>query len=142
MAIPRSALFILTSLTLLGCGLTEPRWDLRRGEIEGGADPLHLEIPAVVTAGEPATIAIRTYGNGCVRHGEVTLVSVTGMTAIVEPYDSVVVEAPGNYGCTDQLRTFTHTADITFPQAGDATLQVIGMVGGSVVTRERVLPVQ
>ncbi len=143
MSASRLTLVIPTCLALLGCELTEPRWDLRRGEIElGASDSLHLETPAVVTAGEPATIAVRTYGGGCVRHGEVTLVNVSGMTATIEPYDSVVVEAPDNYACLAILRMFTHNADVTFPQPGDATLRIVGMVGGAVVTRERQLAVQ
>jgi hypothetical protein len=141
---PRAAWFILSSFALSSCGLTEPRWDLRRAEIEHSElETLEVTIPAVITAGQPATIGIRTYGDdGCTRHGQVTTVNVTSTTATIEPYDSVIVAAPDNWACLSIVSLFTHTAGVTFPQPGRATLRVIGLANGDVVTRDLAISVQ
>ncbi len=140
---PRAGRFILISLALSGCGLTEPRWGLRRAEIElSEFETLDVTLPAVITAGQPATIGIRTYGDdGCTRHGQVTTVNVTGTTATIEPYDSVIVAAPDNFACLSIVSRFTHTAAVTFPLSGSATLRVVGFAGGEVLTRDRALSV-
>ncbi|MBB4639061.1 hypothetical protein [Longimicrobium terrae] len=87
-------------------------------------DPVEVIAPESATAGQPFTVAIRTYGGGCIRQGT-TDVSVRGRTADLRPRDTRA-EAAGAV-CTADLRLFRHEASVRIDEPGRATLRVHGV---------------
>ncbi len=117
--------------------------ELRLGVIEPFGTPVEITVPGSVVAGTPFEITVNTYGNGCVGLGE-TRVTVTGLTAEIEPFDWVVTPHPGAF-CTDELNRFSHVATVEFVEKGTATLRVRGSrgePGGEVVEVERSIAVR
>ena len=117
--------------------------ELRLGVIESFGDPVEITVPGSVVAGTPFEITVNTYGNGCVGLGE-TRVTVTGLTAEIEPFDWVFTPPPGA-ACTDQLIRFSHVATVEFVEKGTATLRVRGSrgePGGKVLEVERSIAVR
>ena len=103
-------------------------------------DPVVVDVPAAAVAGVPLTVAVTTYGGGCV--GEDTTVTfVEGLHADVVPYQRVIT---GNIGCTLELRITKRQVAIVFPAAGRATVRVIGRSSpsDSVVVVERSVAVR
>ena len=102
--------------------------ELLLGVIQIFRDSVEITAPDSVVAGTPFEITVNTYGNGCVGLGE-TRVTVTGLTAEIEPFDWVVTPHPGAF-CTDELNRFSHVATVEFVEKGTATLRVRGRRGG------------
>ncbi len=97
-------------------------------------DRVLVDVPAAAVAGVPLTVAVTTYGGGCV--GEDTTVTfVEGLHADVVPYQRVIT----GVACTLELRITKRQVAIVFPAAGRATVRVIGRAspGDSVVVVER-----
>ena len=116
--------FIIPSIgvLLVACGLFGPEWKVQRGVIKHYADPVVLQLADSTTIGTPTIVAVVTYGGGCVRRGFVKA-EVDGLTAIVEPYDSVLVRAEV---CSLELKQFWHEVSLQFRQRGTATLRLTG----------------
>ena len=130
----------------LACEDQEPtalRWAVRRGTIETSDLTSQLDVPQAVVAGQPGQFTVYTYGGGCVR-GAYTRASVSGSTAVLEPFDSVVVWLPANTGCTDELKMIPHSATITFPQVGLVTIRIVGWKepDGVEIAREKTITIQ
>ncbi len=125
----------------LGCGLIAgPDWELRRGAIEFYNDPVIVQLADTVSVTKPTTMSVITYGGGCVRKGP-TEVSIDGLDAVVEPFDSVHVAAEA---CTLELSRFLHEVSLQFAERGTATVRVIGMTEPSnmVLTVTRTVVIQ
>jgi hypothetical protein len=131
----------------LACQDQEPtalRWAVRRGTIETSDLTSQLDVPQAVVAGEPGQFTVYTYGGGCVR-GAYTRASVSGSTAVLEPFDSVVVQLPASIaGCPDYLKMIPHSATITFPQVGLVTIRIVGWKepDGVEIAREKTITIQ
>ncbi|TVR60216.1 MAG: hypothetical protein EA422_14185 [Gemmatimonadales bacterium] len=118
------------------------------GAIEHYGDPARIEVPSHVSAGEPFTVTVTTYGGGCVSQGEVE-VSLSGRQATVSPYDYDVradrrVTLPPNTICTAVLQHFTHEAELRFDHAGPARVTIRGQrrPSGEVISVNRTVLVQ
>ena len=98
-------------------------WELRRGVIEFYGDPIVIEHTDTLAVGASGSVAVRTYGGGCIRQG-VSEVSINGLTAAIEPFDSVHVAAEV---CTSDLRLFRHVVAVRFTEPGTATLRIVGL---------------
>lgn len=97
---------------------------LRVAHIDFYSDPVVVEVPGAATAGTPFTVAVTTYGGGCVSE-DTTVVQVTGLHADVVPYQRVY--RPGaNEACTQELRITRREASVVFAAPGLATVRVIG----------------
>ena len=108
---------------LTACGVpTNPATSERPGVIEFYSDPVQIEVPESVAAGQPFDVSIRTYGGGCILQDR-TEVERSGMVADVRPYDRHI-SAPI---CTTELRHFNHTATVSFPERGTGRIRVQGM---------------
>jgi hypothetical protein len=137
---------LLPLIALLGAAVacpTEVEYEVRRGTLEYYGFPADVTVPDTVPVNTPAPIVVKTYGGGCIFAKASEEVSVEGLLAVVEPYDSVRVATV----CRANLRTFSHTADVQFDQQGTATVRVVGLFvseyGGieSVMTVERTIVV-
>jgi len=113
----------MVAIACLACG---DDYILVRGSISENPDDYGwVELPDTFEVGIPATVNVYTTGGGC-DHAGPTLIHVTGLLAVIEPYDSG--PAPGvSRACPDMLRYFLHAAYIEFPEPGDATIRVIGI---------------
>lgn len=111
--------------------------DLRReGILVYNENPASVTIPATVTAGVPFQVRVTTYGVGCYSAGGTSVVQVTGGVQVL-PYDFLRVGGEGS--CPTTLQTFEHTANVTLPTAGTATVSVQGVsVQGTRTERTRV----
>jgi hypothetical protein len=100
---------------------TEPELELRLAYVTvDGSSPV-LEVVAV--SDRTVEITFDTFGAGCHRAGD-TQVVVTGMAAVVTPYDyRPSVGTP----CTRDLVTFRHSAVMEFPSSGTVTVTVQGL---------------
>lgn len=119
----------------------QPRLEARRGVIEFFEDTVGIILPDTVLANVPANISVRTHGGGCISQGE-TRVSVDGLLAVIEPFDSVVVG--DDLVCTTELWVFTHTALLQFGQTGIATARIIGIrePSGDTISVDRIVVVR
>lgn len=135
-------LFFGLALVALGCssisGLDEEQVV---GIIEHFSEPVMVQLPDTVAAGEAFTATVRTYGGGCTKKGD-TKVEVNDLRATVTPYD-VRVESNANV-CTDILNAFQHTTTLRFEKAGTAEVVVRGrkQPGDEVVTVKRTVVVR
>lgn len=93
----------------------------RIGVISYYSEPVLIDAPTTARTGEHFDVRVRTYGGGCIRQGE-TSTTVEGLRAGVTPYD---IDS-GASACTDELRTFEHTARLRFDGAGLAIITVRG----------------
>ncbi len=120
---------------------TEPRLEARRGVIQFFEDTVRITLPDTVSANVAANISVLTHGGGCISQGE-TRVSVDGLLAVIEPFDSIVVG--DDLVCTLELRVFTHTVLLQFGQTGIATARVIGIrePGGDTISVDRTFVVR
>jgi hypothetical protein len=92
------------------------------GTISFFGEPVVIEVPDTVAQGQPFSVGVRTYGNGCVSVGR-TEVMVTGLQAVVTPYDT----HGGGEICPDILRRFDHETTITLDQAGTGAVRFRGL---------------
>jgi hypothetical protein len=122
---------------------TEIRRERQLGLIQFSHDPLVIQHPETVAVASTFEVTVRTYGNGCVDQGD-TEVSLVGAMATVRPYDIFVTHLPPNYACTDDLRLYTHRAELHFEQPGPATITIQGRArpGDSTIVVQRVVHVR
>ncbi len=110
-------------LILVGCIVTAD-WVVTRGVIQFHGQGVQIDLPDTVAANSPFTVGVITYGGGCKRKGS-TEVMVDGLTAAIEPYDSV---HPAPEVCTTELELYLHKATLHFAERGTAIVRVTGMV--------------
>ena len=115
---------------------------LRAAQIHFYHDPLLVEVPPTATAGAPFTVAVTTYGGGCIAE-DTTVVKVQGNRVDVVPYQRIYLPAP-NGACTQELRITRRQASVVVPTAGNAIVRVIGRAapGDSLVQVLRVVKVE
>ena len=92
--------------------------------IEHYGDPVVVELPDSVDAGEAFAVHVRTYGGGCIEMGD-TEVEIAGLWAVVTPYD-IEVTYPEGYVCTAVLAFYDHIGNVQFDQSGPAIVDVKG----------------
>jgi len=120
------ALLTAVALPQLACrNPAELRWAVRRGTIVLDVVGPMVTLPTQVVAGQAAPITVYTFGDGCVTPAY-TNSRVSGDTAVVEPFDSVVVQLPPNEACTSELNGFPHSVSVIFPRAGPGAIRVVG----------------
>jgi hypothetical protein len=118
---------LLPLIALLGAAVacpTEVEYGVRRGILEYFGYPADVTVPDTVPVNTPASIVVTTYTGGCNFAKAFEEVSVEGLLAVVEPYDSVNVRATV---CRAILRIFGHTVELRFGQQGTATVRVVGL---------------
>jgi hypothetical protein len=105
-------------------------------------DPVRVEVPATAAAGTPFEVRVTSYGGGCISQGP-TEVSVSGSTALVEPFQVAPAEDE-DVVCTQELRIFVNTASVTFAAPGAAKVVVRGYssISRRVIDVERTVQVQ
>lgn len=110
---------------------------LRAGVVRLGSDAFLVEAPSTATAGQPFTVAVTTYGGGCIRE-DTTLVDVSDHRADVVPYQRVY-RGLANSVCTLELRVTRRQVQVVISQTGQATVRFIGRSspGDSLVLAER-----
>lgn len=110
---------------------------LRAGVVKLGRDPLLVEAPSTASAGQPFTVAVTTYGGGCIGE-DTTLVDVSDHRADVVPYQRVY-HPSANSVCTLELRVTRRQVQLVIARAGQATVRFIGRAspGDSLVSAER-----
>ena len=96
---------------------------MRRGVIDFYGDPIVIEHADTFTLGSSNSVAVRTYGGGCIRQG-VSEVTIRGLTAVIEPFDSVHVAAQV---CTSDLQLFRHIVAVPFIERGTAIVRIVGL---------------
>lgn len=146
---PRSAALILVAIALLaalGCRLStdnEIRRERQPAFLQFYDDPIVIHVPETVTVATEFEVTVRSYGGGCIDQGD-TEVSVVGRSASVRPHDHFVTHLPENYGCTRELRLYTHRAVLRFDERGLAAVTVHGRVhpGDSAIAVMRDVNVQ
>jgi hypothetical protein len=138
----RAGLFgTVYALTLGGCSsspseLLLPEWlesarnqavGLQLGILQFRSHPIVVSIPDSVVAGVAFSVQIRTYGggNGCLAKKGYLELFRSEASVDMAPFDSVHVPQPGEL-CTLDLVFFLHEVDLSFPEAGDATVTVYG----------------
>jgi hypothetical protein len=115
---------IIAAAALCSCdGLFDDSGERSRvGTISFYSQPVVIEVPDTVAQGQPFSVGVRTYGNGCVSVGR-TEAMVSGLQGLVTPYDTY----SGGDICPDVLREFDHETTITFDQPGTGVVRFRGM---------------
>ena len=136
------------SFAIAACGTTVPTNEgslvVERGVIKHHDLPVLVDVPPEARSDVPAVVTVYTYGLiDCVRPGE-TRVSVDGLEALIEPFDTVIRPTGPNEVCALQLRRKTHEAHLVFAESGEATLTIRGVEEPSrkLIEVKRVLPVR
>lgn len=104
-------------------GITGPRDVTRQGIVEFHGDGPEVSLPASVTAGEAMTVTVRTFGGGCTSQGPTRVDTVDAVVRIL-PHD--ITTEGRNVVCPSILRSFEHRADLTFEEAGERTVRIVG----------------
>ena len=130
-------------LALAACDAYAFAWDsssgiLIIGFVNGGTSiGVVVEAPDTVSAGVAFDVTVNTFGSSSCVRAERLDVEVNGTVARLTPYDRV---APPNSVCTADLGAHPHTASVTFPNPGSATLEVLGRTeSGDTVVRQAVV---
>ena len=138
---------LLGAVVALACGGGDAAgpdivWDLQPGVIEFFDEAIIIDLPETTTVGAETAITVGTFGGGCTAEGH-TEISITGLSAIVQPFDSVIRPFP-DLACTQELRVFEHQAVLQFAVTGVATVRVLGRhePGGDEVEFVRTIVVQ
>jgi hypothetical protein len=87
----------------------------------GGTLDRVIEAPSVVSRGRAFTITVSTFGNSCVTPAGAD-VTIDGLIATITPYDVV-----GGGICLDYLKPYPRALQLSFGQAGAATIRVKGV---------------
>jgi hypothetical protein len=105
------------------------------------SEPVRVVVPATAAAGTPFEVRVISYGGGCITRGP-TEVSVSGSTALVEPFQTG--PADDDVVCTQELRIFENTASVAFAAPGAAKVVVRGYssISRRIITVERTVQVQ
>lgn len=103
-------------------------------------DPV-IEHPEVLQRGVDIPVTVTTLGDDCT-WADHTDVVITGLTAVIKPFDKSATDSP----CADTIFMYKHSATVRFEESGTATITVVGYkMGdrfGSVIERSRSLEIQ
>lgn len=146
----RTPAFFAALLAIACSPPSEPLRDGRESEPAARQQPSYIahpgaaaevDVPATVRAGEPLTVQVVTFGNGCNTAGGTDVV-VRGLEANVLPWD--LDHSSEKVDCPDLLRTFRHSATVRFEQPGAATVRVNGrrLPGDEAVVVTRTVTIQ
>lgn len=98
-----------------------------------------LDVPPEVRANQPFTITVTTYGSSSCTIIDGADVQVTGVVALITPYDRQPV---GNIACTADLALHPRNVPVTLSTAGRTTIRIIGQnFDGKRTTKERIITV-
>ena len=86
----------------------------------GGTLQRVIEAPPAVSSGQSFTVRVSTFGNSCVTPAGADVV-IDGLIATITPYDVVAGEI-----CLDYLKPYPRALQLSFGQAGAATIRVKG----------------
>ena len=119
------ALFLLMPLiTITSCDdPTGPKEERKIGVIAFYSDPVVITVPDTVLLGDPFSVSVRTYGDGCVSE-DGTEVESTSLSFQITPYD--VLTLGRGVICPAIVRHFDHTATLTATQSGTAQITFHG----------------
>lgn len=93
------------------------------GIIDGGQSlPQVIDAPAQASLGQSFSVTVSTIGNSCVRPAGAD-VTIDGLVATITPYD---VEFVTGVTCLDIPKASPHVLQLSFGQAGTATIRVKG----------------
>lgn len=92
------------------------------GTIDYYKEPVTVTVPETAMVGEPFSVTVVTYGDGCIEKGE-TDVRLEPLRAEIRPYDYNVT--PGSE-CPDILNTHGHKATLSFTEVGEAEVVFYG----------------
>lgn len=115
------------SAVLAGCSgsISGPREVARIGIVDHfGESEGVISVPSPVTAGEPFTVTVRTYGDGCTSVVGTEVEDTVEGGVLITPIDATV-EGP-NVACPAVLRRPEHEATVTFETTGERTITVRG----------------
>jgi hypothetical protein len=117
-----------SALLFVGCSLTTDsgHFATRQPSVidRGGADSVHITMPATVIVGTSFNIVVTTYGGDCVLQGD-TQVAVNGRLAEIRPFD-VFQGSAESAACTRNLVLYAHAAPVMFLEQGSATIRIFG----------------
>jgi hypothetical protein len=133
----KRAAFLLAASAAAACQSPSGSEEIRvSGTLEYHGSPVTVEVPAQVVAGSDFQVALRTWGGGCTRAGEVE-VRGSARTLELEPFD-YMVRGP-DIACPDLLGSFDHVATLRFASPGAAVVRIVGRrePGGDRITVER-----
>lgn len=108
-------------------GPTGPRDVARPGILRFYGDGAEIAVPSSATAGRDFTVTVRTFGGGCTSKGW-TRVDTLDAAFVLRPFD-VTAEAP-DLACPAILKSFEHTAELSFDAAGEGTVRILGRETG------------
>ncbi len=119
------AVILFTACRISGGGI---EYELSRGIIDpyyhhGYEVETNFAVSDSVYVGEPVLVGVATFGDGCRRMGTLNI-SVDGLQALVEPYDSVCIP-PSR---TRELRVLEYQSSFVFNQPGHATVWFMGLI--------------
>jgi len=121
-SLTRVFLFVMVLTSVSGCDdFLSSDNDRRLGVIVFYDDPVVITVPDTVFVGQPFSVSVRTYGNGCLSQGN-TKVRTEGLSVDVTPYDI----HNGTELCIDILNKFDHTASVTLTEPGTAEIRFHG----------------
>jgi hypothetical protein len=90
----------------------------------GGDMPPPAQAPDAVRVGEHFTVTVVSYGSSSCTRPDGAEVRVNGLTAVITPYDEQAI-GKGRV-CTDDLRPYPRDVSLSFEEAGQALIRVIG----------------
>lgn len=116
----------LLVMLLAGCSVVRPEDTVQMlGWLGSSGLPPEVAIPDTFDLGVATPIEVSTFGSSSCTRVARTEVAISGLTATVEPIDEYRTKG----ACTDDLRKFTHTAQLRFNAAGQADIRIHGRVG-------------
>lgn len=92
-----------------------------------------IDAPDNATVNQPITLTINTYGSSSCTTPDGARVEVNGLTATITPLDRVP-RPNSDVACTADLAARPHSVEVTFAEAGDAVIRVVGAGGEGVQT--------
>ncbi|HEY0735723.1 MAG TPA: hypothetical protein VGD69_12505 [Herpetosiphonaceae bacterium] len=82
-----------------------------------------IKAPATAAVNQTITLTVNTYGSSSCTTPDGARVEVNGLTATITPLDRI---PRGDVACTSDLAARPHTVEVTFAEAGEAVIRVIG----------------
>jgi hypothetical protein len=80
-----------------------------------------IDAPAEASLGQPFSVTVSTFGNSCVT-ADGADVTIDGLVATITPYDVIATGVT----CLDYLKAYPRAVQLSFGQAGAATVRVKG----------------
>lgn len=108
-------------VALGGCDIVDPEFETELGAVFFFSNPPQITIPDTVAAGQPFTVTVHTFGNGCVEFAR-TEVEEDENTVEIRPYDRIETDR----ACEEILKTIDHSVTLRFGVSGPMTVRVVG----------------